>query len=134
MSKENLEIVRDAFAAFDRGDLETWIGDWAEDIDYRAMEGAPDDHGPIHGRTELRAYVQDWLDMFDNFKSEPVELLEVGEDKVVAVHRVSGTAKQSGIESEMTYAAVYTFRDGKVIRGREYETRDQALEAAELSE
>jgi ketosteroid isomerase-like protein len=72
--------------------------------------------------------------MFDNFKSEPVELLEVGEDKVVAVNRISGTAKQSGIESEMTFAAVYTFLDGKMIRGREYATREQALEAAGLSE
>ena len=62
------------------------------------------------------------------------ELLEVGDDKVVAVHRISGTAKQSGIESEMTYAAVYRFRDGKVSRGREYATREQALEAAGLSE
>jgi ketosteroid isomerase-like protein len=34
----------------------------------------------------------------------------------------------------MTYAAVYTIRDGKVARGREYMTRAEALEAAGLSE
>jgi ketosteroid isomerase-like protein len=130
MSEENVQIVRDAFAAFARGDLDTWMGYWAEDIDYRAIEGAVDDRCPIRGRTELRAYVQDWIDMFDGFTSEPIELLQAGEDKVVAVHRLSGTAKQSGIESEMTYAAVYSFRDGKVSRGREYATREQALQAA----
>jgi ketosteroid isomerase-like protein len=69
-----------------------------------------------------------------NFKNEPVELLEAGKDQVVAVHRVSGTAKQSGIETEMTYAAVYTIRDRRVVRAREYLARDQALEAAGLSE
>jgi ketosteroid isomerase-like protein len=88
----------------------------------------------MHGKAALRAYVQDWLDGFDNFKNEPVELLEAGEDQVVAVHRVSGTAKQSGIETEMTYAAVYTIRDRRVVRAREYLARDQALEAAGLSE
>ncbi|MFL5909502.1 MAG: nuclear transport factor 2 family protein [Gaiellaceae bacterium] len=51
--------------AFNRGDLDTWIGLLADDIDYRALEGAPDDHGPIHGKDAVRAYVQDWQDTFD---------------------------------------------------------------------
>jgi ketosteroid isomerase-like protein len=134
MSQENVRIIRDAALAFQRGRLDAWLDYWADDVDYRAAEGAVDDRGPLHGKAALRAYVQDWLDGFDNFKNEPVEILEAGEDKVVAVHRVSGTAKQSGVETEMSYAAVYTIRDGKVIRAREYLARDQALEAAGLSE
>ena len=29
---------------------------WAEDVEHRAIEGAPDDHGPIIGRDAMRAY------------------------------------------------------------------------------
>jgi ketosteroid isomerase-like protein len=134
MSQENVEIVRDAAAAFNRGDLDTWFEYVTDDIDYRAAEGAPDDHGPIHGKDALRAYMRDWLDMFDDFKSEPVELIDAGEDKVIAVVRISGRAKLSGVETDLTYAAFYTFRDGKINRGREYWTRDQALGAAGLLE
>jgi ketosteroid isomerase-like protein len=134
MSEENLKAARDAAEAFKRGDLNTWIGFWADDIDYRPVEGAPDDHGPIHGKDALRAYVQDWQDTFDDFVSEPVELIDAGEDDVVAVIRISGRAKLSGVETDLTYAALYTFRDGKVARGREYWTREEALEAARLSE
>jgi ketosteroid isomerase-like protein len=134
MSEENVEIVRDAFAAFDRGDLDTWSEFWTDDIDYRAIEGAIDDRGPMHGKAAVRAYVQDWLDNFDNFRSEAVELLDAGEDTVIAVVRISGLAKLSGIETDLTYAALYTIRDGKIARGREYWTRDEALEAAGLSE
>jgi ketosteroid isomerase-like protein len=134
MSEENIKAVRDAAEAFKRGDLDTWTGLLADDIDYRAVEGAPDDHGPIHGKDAVRAYVQDWQDTFDDFVSEPVELIDAGEDDVVAVIRISGRAKLSGVETELTYAALYTFRDGKVARGREYWTRDEALEAAGLSE
>jgi ketosteroid isomerase-like protein len=134
MSQENVKTVRDAAAAFSRGDLDTWFEYLADDIDYRAAEGAPDDHGPIHGKDALRAYVQDWLDMFDDFKSEPAELIDAGEDEVIVVTRISGRAKLSGVETDLTYAALYTFRDGKINRGREYWTRDQALEAAGLSE
>ena len=133
MSQENVKTVRDAAAAFNRGDLDTWFEYLADDIDYRAAEGAPDDHGPIHGKDALRAHVQDWLDTFDDLRIEPVELIDAGED-VIAGTRISGRAKLSGVEVDLTYAALYTFRDGKINRGREYWTRDQALEAAGLSE
>ena len=134
MSEENVKAVRDAAAAFNRGDLDTWSEFWTDDIDYRAIEGAIDDRGRMHGKPAVRAYVQDWLDNFDNFRSEAVELLDAGEDTVIAVVRISGLAKLSGIETDLTYAALYTIRDGKIARGREYWTRDEALEAAGLRE
>jgi ketosteroid isomerase-like protein len=134
MSQENVKTVRDAAAAFNRGDLETWFEYLADDIDYRAAEGALDDPGPMHGKDAIRAYMQDWLDLFDDFKSEPVELVDAGEDQVIAVVRISGRAKLSGVETDLTYAALYTIRDGKVARGREYWTKEQALEAAGLRE
>ena len=134
MSEENIKTVRDAAAAFNRGDLDALFEYWADDIDYRAAEGALDDHGPIQGKDALRAFMQDWLDMFDEFKSEPIELIDAGGDKVIAVVRISGRAKLSGVETDLTYAAVYTIRDGKIARGREYMTRAEALEAAGLSE
>ena len=71
---------------------------------------------------------------FDHFTSEPVEVIDASEDKVIAVARDSGRAKFSSVETQLTYAALYTFRDGKIARGREYLTRDEALEAAGLSE
>jgi ketosteroid isomerase-like protein len=134
MSQENVEIVRRAGDAFSRGDLDTWLAYMADDIDHRAAEGALDDRGPIHGKDAVRAYLQDWLDLFDDFRSEPVELIDAGEDRVIVVGRISGRAKQSGVETDLTYAAIYTIRDGKIARGREYWTKEQALEAAGLRE
>ena len=137
MSQENVEIVRDAAAAFNRGDFDAWLEYWADDIHYRAVEGALDDHGPIHGKDALRGHVDDWIDTLDDFmgdfRIEPVELIEAGEDKVIAVTRISGRAKLSGVETDITYAALYTIRDGKIARGREYWTKEEALEAAGLS-
>jgi uncharacterized protein len=134
MSQENVKTTRDATAAFNRGDLDSWLEYCTDDIDYRAAEGALDDRGPIHGTEALRAYVQDWFDTFDDFRIEAVELTDAGEDKVIAVVRLSGRAKLSGVETDLTFAVVYTIRDGKIARGREYWTRDEALEAAGLRE
>ena len=74
------------------------------------------------------------LDMFDDFKVEPMELIDAGEDQIIAVGRISGRAKLSGVETDLTSAALYTIRDGKIARGREYWTKEQALEAAGLRE
>jgi ketosteroid isomerase-like protein len=135
MSQDNVEFVRGAVVAYNRGDLDAFLDEyWADDIDYRAVEGAPDDHGPIHGKAEMRAYMQDWFDTFDDLKVEPLEVIDAGPDQAVAVVRFGGRAKLSGVESDLTFAVVYTLRDGKVVRGREYWTRDEALEAAGLRE
>jgi ketosteroid isomerase-like protein len=134
MSEENVQTAHEMAATFNRGDLDAWLEYWADDIDYRAVEGAPDDHGPIHGKDALHAYAQDWLDTFDDFRQEPVEIIDAGEDEVIAVIRITGRAKLSGVETDLTYAGLYKLRDGKIVRGREYWTRDEALEAAGLSE
>ena len=134
MSKENVAIVEAGFKAMERGGLDSVVELWADDIEHRAAKGAIDDRGPMHGKEAVRAYVQEWLDMFDDAKIEPVELIDAGGDQVIAVLRGSGRAKLSGVETNMTYAAVYTIRDGKIARGQEYMTRAEALEAAGLSE
>ena len=134
MSQENVEVVRRAADAMAQRGLDALAEYWTDDIDHRAVEGALDDRGPIHGKAEMRAYLGDWFDTFDDFRGEAVELIDAGEDQVVAVLRIMGRAKLSGVETDLTYAALYTIRDGKIARGREYWTRDEALEAAGLRE
>jgi len=134
MSQGHVTTVQAAFEAMERGGLDALAEYWTDDVDHRAIEAAIDDRGPMHGKEAVHAYLQDWFDMFDDFKVKPVELIDAGEDQVVVVLRFGGRAKQSGVETEQTFATVYTIRDGKIARGREYATRDQALEAAGLEE
>jgi len=134
MSQENVEIVKAAYEAFANGGLDRWVEEFAEDVEYRAVEGAPDDVGPIRGRESLRAYCQDWIDMCDVFWFEAGEVIDAGGDTVVAVERYGGRAKLSGVETDQTEWEVFTIRGGKIARCREYGTRDEALEAAGLSE
>jgi ketosteroid isomerase-like protein len=134
MSQENIAAVEAAYRAFADEGLDRFLELWTDDLDHRSIEGAPDDRGPIHGKNAMRAYVQDWIDTFDEFKIEPVELIDAGSGVVVAVVRYGGRAKLSGIETDETFGVVFTIRDGKIARGREYSTREQAFEAAGLEE
>jgi len=134
MSQENVEIVRGSLRAFEEGGLGGMADFWATDINWRAMEGALDDVGEMQGADALRRYYEDWLDMFDNVTVVPEELLDIGDDRVLAVLHVTGRAKASGVETELRYAVICTVRDGKIARGREYGDRAEALEAAGLRE
>jgi ketosteroid isomerase-like protein len=134
MSQENSAAVEAAYMAFAEEGLGRFIEHWTDDLDHRSIEGAPDDRGPIHGRAALRAYIQDWIDTFDEFRIEPVELIDFDDDQVVAVMRFGGRAKLSGLETDSTMGVVFTIRQGLIARGREYTTRGEALEAAGLRE
>jgi ketosteroid isomerase-like protein len=134
MSQENLETVRGSLNAYAAGGLDAMAEFWDPNISWRAIEGAPDDVGEMHGSAQLHRYYQEWLDMFDDLTLVVQELREVGDDRAIAVQRAAGRAKISGAETELRYAVVYTIRDGKIVRGREYMNIEQALEAVGLRE
>ena len=130
MSQENVETVRGSLIAFAEGGLDAMAGFWDPAIDWRAIEGAPDDVGEMHGTAAKRRYIQEWIDMFDDLTLVADQLFDVGDDRVIAEQHVTGRAKLSGAQTELRYAVVYTVRNGKILRGREYANLDQALGAA----
>ena len=132
MSQENIEIVRAWFAAFEPS-LDDVADFWHPDIDWRAIEGAPDDIGVFRGPEAMRRYYEQWYETFDDLRAAPEELIDAGEQVVAVVH-VTAQMKKSDSEIDMRMAIVLTLRDGKIARGREYASKGQALEAAGLSE
>jgi ketosteroid isomerase-like protein len=135
MSEENGRVAQAAVDAFNRDGVDGWLEYFTDDVDYRAAEGAIDDRGPIHGKDALRAYAEDWTEMFDDVRFEPVEVIDAGDDTVIAVMRISARPKGTSAEAlTLSVAGVNTIRDGKIARSREYWTREEALEAAGLSE
>ena len=110
--------------------LDVWYEQiWAPDVDHRAIEGAPDDVGPIIGRDAMRAYLADWYEMFPDLTVAADEIIDAGAERVIVVWHVTGTAQASGVPTELRLAVVYTVRSGRIVRGREYMTKDEALAA-----
>ena len=61
------------------------------------------------------------------------EVMEGGADKVL-VHQRNDVRGERGVNVEIDYWVVVSFRDGKMIRDQWFGSRDKALEAAGLSE
>jgi len=134
MSQENVEVVRCQFQACRDGTLDEAAKYWHPDIEWRAVEGAADDVGIIRGEGRLRHYYQDWIDTMDAMEAHVEEVLFHGDERVAAVVRNSGRGRASGVLTAGRYSVACTVRDGRIVSGREYETRAQALEAVGLSE
>ena len=123
-----------AYDAFAREGLDRFMEHFTDDVEYHVLGGADDLIGECHGKDAVRAWLQDWIDMFDGFWMELVELIDAGGVTVFTAERYGGRARLSGVETDSANWTVFAIRDGKIARGREYETREQALEAAGLPE
>jgi ketosteroid isomerase-like protein len=128
MSRENVEVVRRAFAYEVYG-----VGDRAEAeaiFDPHVVMN-PIDEGPSYGPDEMRYNWERWASAFDGLRVTVEEIIDAG-DRVVLVAHHQGRGRGSGIEVDARFYEVYTLRKGKVWRVDEYTEREQALEAAGL--
>jgi len=132
MASETVDVVRGQFEAFERGGLDAVTKFWHPDIEWRAVEGAADDVGVIRGHTALRRYYQDWIDMFHDLRAEVTEVISETGERVAVVVSNSGFGRGSNVRTMGRYYAVCTVRDGQIVSGREYDTREGAVEAFEL--
>ena len=133
MSEENVEIVRDVTTRFATGDRESWREVLAEDVIWDTSATTLPQAGVYEGHSGVERYFIDWLGTWENPVYENVEIIDAG-DSVVVVFRLAGRGKASSVETEATFFGVYEVKDGRIVRFRQYETREEALEAAGLSE
>jgi uncharacterized protein len=130
MSEENVEVVRRAFEAYERGDVEAMLEEVDQEVQWKQIE----EPAPVYGRDGVREAVQRWDETWDNLRAEVDEYIDAG-DCVIALIRFRGLGRRSGVPVEMGSYHVFTVRNGKVARM--YESgpkRADALEAAGLSE
>jgi ketosteroid isomerase-like protein len=134
MSEENVEVVRRNTAAYNRGDIDGLMEDWAADavIDWSNSNGL--EAGVYQGRGQIRAFARRFREVFDDLRVEWVDgPVEVKEGVVVA-ENVTYFRGRDGIEVQARSAWLVTFQDGKQTSLTLYQTKQDALEAAGLSE
>jgi ketosteroid isomerase-like protein len=132
MSRENVEIIRDAYERWNRGDF-GWATRMAPEFEYDAGAALVGLSGGYRGLEGFMRFLEQFWGQFDEPHAEPQEFIEAG-DSVLAVITFQGRGKQSGVEVNMEVFQLWTFRKGKVVRGQGFFDRPEALEAAGLSE
>jgi ketosteroid isomerase-like protein len=137
MSRENVEIVRRLFDAEIRRDTETALTLYDPGIEFDTSRGTFGDVAGrrlYHGHEGLRTWFRDWYEAWENVQEDVEELIDAG-DEVISVVTIQGRGRASGLELELTHQpAVWTIREGKIVRVVWFRTREEALEAAGLRE
>ncbi len=132
MSQENVEIVRSIYTD-PRGLSSAASGKVAPDAEFDFSAAYPD--RPIMRGVEALRRFRDsgpWSGSPIHF--EPERFFDVDDERVLVFARVSATGHESGAQVEIRAAHEFTIRDGRVVRFKVYGDREEALEAAGLSE
>jgi ketosteroid isomerase-like protein len=125
----NAELIRRGYGAFNRGDLDAALELCAPDVVFMPLPDSPMGV-TFHGHEGFREMIAENAEMFDSYRNEPEEIIEVAEDKIVVLVRSEARGRMSGIEVGGRLAHLWTLRDGKAIRCESFGSRDAALSAA----
>jgi ketosteroid isomerase-like protein len=147
MSRENVEIVRDAFEViYGSASKLTETGASIRQDSKPATElidPSVEMHGTVGGLWEGRvarglpeiakSFEAEDLEVWEERRLDPQRFLPFNDLVVVLMHEYR-RGKGSGIEVETDTAVVFTVREGRVIRVQAYMDQAEALEVAGLSE
>jgi ketosteroid isomerase-like protein len=90
--------------------------------------------GPFRGPDGVREYFA-WIDeIVQDQRVESVEVIEVDDDRVIAVVNMSGRTAQFDGRLETDWAWLITFSDRLATHIQTFTDKDQALEAVGLPE
>jgi uncharacterized protein len=133
MSEDNVELVRAAYAAFNRRDFEAVSEFLHPELEWHPYLGAVE--GSIYRGRD--AVVKMWSDLDDSFggtlRVEPSEVIDCGE-QIVVVIEARATGSGSGAEVHQSWVQLATIRDGLICHVEPYPDRSSAFKAAGLQE
>ena len=136
MSLENVETIREMFAIVNERGVKAATDALAHLLapDFGLEEAAEvPDPASYSGRDAFIANMAKLEESFDELRLEPHEVVDLDENIVVVVS-MSGRGRGSSAPVEMTFAQLWSLRDGKAVSLRDYATKAEALEAAGLRE
>ena len=104
-----------------------------EDVELQDYPGIPGATWHVGHPGALQWTINLW-ESFGDFQLEPREFIHAGGGRFVCVTDTLGQGRRSGLQLSMTAYAIVTVEEGKVRRIRITADRQEALDAAGLSE
>ena len=137
---DNVEFVREAAEANNSEDLGALddearnaraISFWDPACEYTSVIAALEP-ATYRGHDGIRRWIADLADRWAQWSTEVEEIFDLGPDTVFVTFRFHAVGKDSGVPIDQRLSSVFVLSDGKLVRGRTYSNRDEALEAAGL--
>jgi ketosteroid isomerase-like protein len=131
MSKANLEAFRRTAEAISRGDVEASLALAHPEVSIEPLRAATE--GTFEGQEGFKRFLADTAETFELFEPDYTDVRDLG-DRVLAIGSIRVRGRGSGVETDIPTAAIAEYRDGLLLRFKDYAEARVALEAAGLDE
>jgi ketosteroid isomerase-like protein len=134
MSQENVEIALQLIGALQRRDVDALVALVSQDVEWEDPVFWSEPARIYRGRAELREWFDRVLEPWESLQIEVEEFTEAADDRVFLGGLLTTRGKGSGAETQLRGWFVVWIANGKITRRQVFLDRDEALEAAGLSE
>jgi ketosteroid isomerase-like protein len=133
VSQETVEVVRAVLDASSRNDSEAFMAALDPAIEWTPVKEDPDFR--VHrGLEDVAAWLAEWTEVFPDMRWEAEQILDAGDDVVVALVRALGRGGSTGADvGSQAYTVAFTVKAGKIVRIDESGT-EPALKAVRMEE
>ncbi len=134
MSKnENIQVIKEHFAAFGRGDVQLALEMVAEKVDWQSPVTKNQSEEiswakPCHNKKEVMQFFQELVNKVQPEKFEIVGFTAQG-DNVVVEGSNQGQVRSTGKRYEHDWLMIFTILDGKIVRHRHYYDTADVIDA-----
>ncbi len=118
MSQENVELARRASWAWNDGGMDALLRYMDADVEWHPPADSME-AGVYHGHDGVRDYLGRPAEIFQESRLEPLEVIDVDDERVISVIRVIGRSENFG-EIDADFAWLITFgANGKIDSRRD---------------
>jgi ketosteroid isomerase-like protein len=130
LSNENLETVRRLAAAFNDRDVDRFVAELDPEVEFHSLRAQLEGR-PYVGHEGARRMFADFDEDWAYLRIEVGDLRDT-EEAVVAMGRLRSRGRASRLDLEVPVAFIWRLREGKVVYGKIFSERADALRAAGL--
>jgi uncharacterized protein len=112
----NLDLVRNTYDAFARGDIDSVLAGFADDIQWIEPDGYFAGAGGVRGLDAVAAVFAEYPKFWSEFSVLPEQFLEVGDEWVIVTGSQRGIARETGKEYRGRVCNIWQILDGKAVR------------------
>ncbi len=121
MSKENIELIKSIYDAFEKRDFDALLSNFTEDFEWIAAENSPlADLSPYHGHAAIREGVLNRIAAaFETLTTDADEMFEA-DGRVVVLGHYRGRFRGKAENFQAQVAHIWTVRAGKAAKFQQY--------------
>jgi ketosteroid isomerase-like protein len=129
LPRDNVEIVRTMLHTWNTIGIDATLDAFDPEVEMVDLHAAMGMTQRGRGPAELDRMAEEWTEIFDDWRLEVCDLVDLGEDNVLAEVRFDGVGRDSGAPVTITQFEIYRLVERKIVEIRVgFRDRADALE------